>query len=126
MSSELSDPDASVDSRLMDLIERGYRFIHPRDDAGRVLAVVGVRAHHTVVDVLQIDGEDDVTAFRVSGDEHDILHPRRILWRCRGAAHDVLDELLALADDYADGAHPVRGCWVPGAGGRAKWVAAAS
>ncbi|HVW40663.1 MAG TPA: hypothetical protein VHC18_04870 [Amycolatopsis sp.] len=121
-----SDPDVSVDSRLRDLIGRGYRFIHPRDDRGRVVAVVGIRAHDTVVDVLRIDGEDDVTAFRVPGDEPDILSPRTTLWRCRGAAHDVLDELLALADDHAATGRQVRGCWVPGATGRAKWLAAAS
>ena len=121
-----SDTPAAVESRLTDLIDRGYRFIHPRDDDGRVVAVVGIRAHHTVVDVLQIDAEDDVVAFRVSGDEQDILHPRRMLWRCRGTAHDVLDELLALPDDYAATEHQVRGCWVPGNAGRAKWLAAAS
>lgn len=121
-----SDPGASVDSRLTDLIDRGYRFIHPRDDGGRVVAVVGIRAHHTVVDVLRIDGEDDVTAFRIPGDEQDILNPRTMLWCRRGAAHDVLDDLLALADDQAATGRQVRGCWVPGDTGRAKWLAAAS
>jgi len=109
----------------MDLIDRGYRFIHPRDKAGSLVAVVGIRAHDSVVDVLRIDAEDDVTAFRVAGDEQDILNPGRMLWRCRGTAHAVLDELLALADDYAASGRKVTGCWVPGETGRAKWLAAA-
>ncbi|NKQ55953.1 hypothetical protein HFP15_24040 [Amycolatopsis sp. K13G38] len=119
------DDTTSVDARLLSLIDRGYRFIHPRDKNGSVVAVVGIRAHHSVVDVLRMDAEDDVTAFRVPGDEQDILNPRRMLWRCRGTAHTVLDELVELADDYAGGGRRVTGCWVPGEGGRAKWLAAA-
>ena len=121
-----SEPDASVESRLLDLIDRGFQFVHPRDDDGSVVSVVGIRAHGTVVDVLQINAEDDVTAFRVSGDEQDIFNPRRTLWRRRGVAREVLDELLTLADDYAATGRQVRGCWVSGETGRAKWLAAAS
>lgn len=114
---------ASVDARLMDLIDRGYRFLHPRDGDGRVLAVVGIRAHGAVIDVIRLDAEDDVAAFRVPGDETNVLEPRKMLWRCRGGAHEVLDELLALSDSYQNsGGRPVQGCWVPGEGGRAKWL----
>lgn len=126
MSSADQTPPASMDARLIDLIDRGYQFLHPRDDAGSVVAIVGVRAHGSVVDVVQLNAEDDVAAFRVPGDETDILEPRKMLWRCRGNAHEVLDELLALRDDYGStGRQDVRGCWVPGEGGRAKWLAAA-
>ena len=110
----------------MNLIDRGYQFIHPRDKVGAVVAIVGIRAHGTVVDVLRIDGEDDVTAFRIPGDEEDVLNPRTVLWRCSGEADDVLDELLGLPDDLAATGRRVRGCWVPGETGRAKWLAAAS
>jgi hypothetical protein len=126
MSSESSESlRGSVDTRLLDLIDRGYRFLHPRDDEGSLVAVVGVRAHGSVVDVLCINAEDDAVATRVPGDEADVLAPRKMLWRCRGNAHEVLDELLALPDNYAaGGGRPTRGCWVPGEGGRAKWLSA--
>jgi hypothetical protein len=115
-----------VDARLMDLMDRGYQFLHPRDDAGSVVAVVGVRAHGAVIDVIRLNAEDDVAAFRVPGDETEVLEPRKMLWRCRGNAHEVLDELIALPDGYGStGRREVRGCWVPGDGGRAKWLAAA-
>jgi hypothetical protein len=127
MSSAEVSHHRSVETRLLDLINLGYRFLHPCDDDGQVVAVVGVRAHGSVIDVIRLDAEDDATASRVPGDEPDILAPRQLLWRCRGTAHEVLDELLALADDYgADRARSVRGCWVPGRSGHAKWLAAAS
>ncbi|MBB2937707.1 hypothetical protein FHX82_004783 [Amycolatopsis bartoniae] len=87
-----------VETRLMDLIHRGYRFIHPRDDGGDLVAVVGVRPHGTVIDVIRLDAEDDATALRVPADEDDILTPEKTLWHCHGTAHHVLDELLALPD----------------------------
>ncbi|MTD57250.1 hypothetical protein [Amycolatopsis pithecellobii] len=89
----------SVEARLTDLIDRGYRFIHPRDQDGTVVAVVGVRPHGTVVDILRLEGEDEATALRVPADEQDPLTPSQTLWRCHGAAGQVLDELLALPDD---------------------------
>lgn len=111
----------------MDLIDRGYRFLHPCDDDGRVVAVVGIRAHGSVIDVVRLNAEDDVVASRVPGDEPDVLSPRKMLWRRRGTADEVLDELLSLADDYgAHRARPISGCWVPGRYGQAKWLASVS
>jgi hypothetical protein len=127
MSSAERNSSGTVETRLLDLIGRGYRFIHPRDDDGNVVAVVGIRAHGSVVDVVRLNAEDDVLASRVPGDEADVLSPRKLLWRCRGTADEVLDELLALADDYgADRTRPGRGCWAPDRDGRAKWLASAS
>jgi hypothetical protein len=124
----VDDPGAALDERLADLIGRGYRFIHPRDKHGRVVAVVGIRAHHRVIDVIRLDAEDDVSAFRLAGDEADLLAPQRLLWCRYGTAQEVLNELLALADDeFAPaGVEDVRGCWIPGAAGQATWLAAAS
>lgn len=117
----------AVETRLRDLIDRGYRFLHPCGDDGQVVAVVGVRAHGSVIDVIRLNAEDDAVASRVPGDEPDILTPRKMLWRHRGNADEVLDELLALPDDDgADRAGPVGGCWVPGRNGHAKWLSAAS
>ncbi|TNC26892.1 hypothetical protein [Amycolatopsis alkalitolerans] len=91
----------TVETRLMDLIGRGYRFIHPRDSDGAVVAVVGVRPHGTVIDILRLDAENDATALRVPADEQDPLTPTRTLWHCHGAADQVLDKLLALPDEAA-------------------------
>lgn len=88
-----------VEARLMDLIDRGYRFMHPRDPDGSLLAVVGVRPHGNVVDIVRLDAENDATALRVPADEADPLTPSRVLWQCQGAADRVLDQLLGLPDD---------------------------
>ncbi|MTD58063.1 hypothetical protein [Amycolatopsis pithecellobii] len=118
-------PDGAVETRLMDLIDRGYRFIHPCDDDGNVVAVVGIRAHGSVIDVVRLNAEDDVVASRVPGDEENVLAPRKMLWRRRGAVGEVLNDLLALDDQYgADRARPRGGCWVTGRPGQSKWVAA--
>jgi hypothetical protein len=112
-STDNTDP---IETRLMNLIDRGYRFIHPRDEHGTVIAVVGVRAHGAVIDILRLDAEDDATAFRVPGHEHDIFTPSTMLWRRRGAAHEVLDELLALPEEHPTStSHPSPGSWAPSA-----------
>jgi len=124
-----STDTATIDDRLQDLITRGYKFVHPRDAAGAVIAVVGVRAHHSVIDVVRLNAEDDVVATRMPGDEADILAPNTVLWRSEGNAGPVLDELLSLPDDEvavparADTRKPA-GCWVATATGRATWLAA--
>lgn len=94
-----TDETDSVENRLMDLIGRGYRFVHPRDQDGAVVAVVGVRPHGTVIDILRLDAENDAIALRVPADEEDILTPSTTIWEFRGAAEEVLEELLALPDD---------------------------
>jgi hypothetical protein len=90
---------ASVDSQLRALVDRGFRFIDPRDEHGEVVAVVGVRAHDDVVDVIELHGEDDAVATRMPLDQ-DVLTPRLIHWREQGPASVVLAKLLFLADDY--------------------------
>lgn len=115
-----------TESRLYALIERGFQFVHPRDARGEVVAVVGIRAHDNVIDVVRLDGEDDVVATRIPGSESDVLEPQTVLWRTSGMADAVLDEVLALGDEYATehGAGTAKGCWVAGSAGRAKWLAA--
>lgn len=92
----------STDAQLRALVVRGFRFIDPRDENGDVVAVVGVRAHHNVVDVVQLHGEDDVVAARMPTDQ-DVLAPRHVYWREVGPAHDVLSAMLALPDDHLPG-----------------------
>ncbi|MDT8910712.1 hypothetical protein [Amycolatopsis sp. PS_44_ISF1] len=113
-----------LETGLQELIARGYQFVHPADERGEVLAVVGVRVHDDVVDVVRLNGEDDVVALRVPGTEENILDPETWLWRSEGAATEVLVEVLALPDESAAAEARVKGCWVPGRGGTSKWLAA--
>lgn len=116
-----------TEKALRKLIDRGYRFVHPRDANGDVLAVVGVRAHGAVVDVVRLEAEDDVIAIRMPADEPDILKPRTLLWRSSGEMCTVIDDLLALGDhEYALRSERPAGCWVPGVPGRAKWLMASA
>jgi len=99
---------SSTDLRLAELVSRGFRFMHPRNPDGHVVAVIGVRAHHNVIDVVWLRGEDDVVATRMPGDETNFLTPARVVWRSAGTAGEVLDELLGLPDDRTPGSVLVR------------------
>ncbi|HET6503639.1 MAG TPA: hypothetical protein VFG87_23060 [Amycolatopsis sp.] len=114
-----------VDSRLRDLIKRGYRFVHRRDAEGNVHTVVGIRPHHTVVDIIRITDRDSAVATRIPGGEQDIFEPSVVLWRGAGPTGEVLEELLTLPEKPDPcGRRAIPGCWVPGEGGRATWLAA--
>jgi hypothetical protein len=93
---------ASVDVQLRALVGKGFRFVDPRDEHGEVLAVVGVRAHDSVLDVIELLGEDDAVATRMPPDQ-DLLAPRRVHWREQGSASAVMAKLLSLPDDYLPG-----------------------
>ncbi len=131
--SEIDEADEAAEAREVEevlgrLIEHGYRFVHPRDDSGEIMTIVGVRAHGAVVDVVRLDAEDAVNATRMPVDEADILAPRTVLWSRDGALRDVVEALLELpeAPDETSTRRSggARGCWVPGTRGRAKWLAA--
>lgn len=92
----------SVDFQLRALVGKGFRFVDPRDEHGDVLAVVGVRAHDNVLDVVELRGEDDAVATRMPPDQ-DLLSPRRYHWREQGPASVVMAKLLSLPDDYLPG-----------------------
>jgi len=94
---------SSTDRLLGELVARGFRFMHPRNPEGDVVAVIGVRAHHNVTDVVWLRGEDDVVATRMPGDETNFLAPSRITWRSAGTAAEVLSELVGLPDDRTPG-----------------------
>lgn len=113
---------SDISDKLRELMALGYRFVHPRNAGGEVVAVTGVRTHHNVVDVFQLYGERDANAVRMSATEVDILSPRSVLWQTCGTAETVIDELLALADP--EEALHTRGCWVPTRPGRAAWLPA--
>ena len=113
-----------IERGLQQLIDRGYQFVHPTNELGEVQAVVGVRVHDNVVDVVRLNAEDDVEAARLPGSEKDIFEPAATLWRSRGEAGQVIREVLALPERQPDAGPAANGCWVPGRGGRSKWLAA--
>ncbi len=119
---------AEVEDTLGRLVERGYKFVHPRDAEGEIITIVGVRVHGTVVDVVRLDAEDEVTAMRMPAEESDILAPSTLLWRRDGGMREVVDALLDLPDAPEPQARPRgaagRGCWVRGNRGQAKWLRA--
>lgn len=123
-STEARHLDAITD-RLRRLIAQGFRFAHPRDPEGGLVAVIGIRAHHDVIDIVQLYGETDADATRIPGDEPDILAPRRVLWRSAGPALDILEATLALPDPAEGGAGAGhRGFWIPTQPGMATWLTA--
>ncbi len=121
----------TTETYLRRLVLRGFDFLHPRDASGDIAAVVGVRAHHGVIDVVRLHAEDEVIASRLPGDAEDVLNPADVLWQRTGWATTVLRQMLDLPDDHTPGAllrfraeTSVNGCWVPTSPGRAKWLPA--
>lgn len=114
---------SDISDKLRELISLGYRFVHPRNADGEVIAVTGVRTHHDVIDVFQLYGERDANAVRMSAAEVDILSPRNVIWQTYGGADSVIDELLALADPD-ESQVGIRGCWVNTRPGRSTWLPA--
>lgn len=114
------------EEQLRQLMARGFSFAHPRDATGELTAVVGVRVHNGVIDVVQIYGEHDADATRIPGDEPDIFFPYKVFWRATGRSAAVVAELLTLPDPQPDEIPNVSGCWVPARPGRAKWLSASA
>jgi hypothetical protein len=129
-----------IADKLQALITIGFRFAHPRNATGHVVAVTGVRTHHDVVDVFSLYGENAATAARMCSSEPDVLSPRNVLWRTSGTATSVIEALLTLAEPSADQTRPLgqstqnhqparraerdRGCWVQTRPGRSTWLPA--
>lgn len=114
-----------ISERLRRLMDLGFRFVHPRNSCGHVVAVTGIRTHHGVIDAFQLYGERDADAVRMSVTEQDVLSPRSPLWRTSGTPESVIDELLLLADPRAAARDEQRnGCWVATRPGRSTWLSA--
>lgn len=116
----------STEDQLRQLVTRGFRFVHPTDGDGEIAAVVGVRVHNDVIDVVTLHDENDVHAMRMPGNETDVLAPRTVLWQTSGYVSTVLGAMLALPDDYSAPSRKGEksGCWVPVRPGAAKWLTA--
>jgi hypothetical protein len=124
-----------ITDKLRELVAVGFRFVHPRNARGHVVAVTGVRTHHDVVDVFSLYGENDANAARMCASEPDVLSPHNVLWRTSGTAASVIEALLTLpepgttpvrATPPATGADPDRGCWVQTRPGRSTWLPASA
>src|SRR6266567_8808056 len=89
----------AVTNQLRDLVAAGFRFL-PRRGGGELVAVVGIRAHHQVVDVVQVRTETDAVATRMPGSEENLFAPTDVLWQRVGQTSTVLAELLTLPDDH--------------------------
>jgi hypothetical protein len=125
-----------ITDQLQALITIGFRFVHPRNARGHVVAVTGIRTHHDIVDVFSLYGENAATAARMCSSEPDVLSPRNVLWRTSGTAASVIDALLTLAEPEPEPAQSTqnhqparivpddRGCWVQTRPGRSTWLPA--
>jgi len=111
---------------LQALIARDFHFTHPRSADGSLIAVVGIRAHHDVIDIVQLYGENDADAARIPGEEPDVLFPKTVLWRTTGRAVEVIQAALALEDPEPERSAQAKGCWVPTHAGRSTWLAASA
>jgi hypothetical protein len=129
----VAEPTTGFDDQLRALAARGFRFLHPRDAHGELTAVVGVRPHGHVIDVVFLYAETEARAVRMGGDTRDIFRPARTLWERTGTAAAVLGAMLALADDAGRVERVARvertardngGCWVPVRPGTTRWLAA--
>ncbi|MEV0084309.1 MULTISPECIES: hypothetical protein [Saccharopolyspora] len=95
---EVEDQDASS-IRLRKLVARGFRLMPPvRDTDGELMALIYVRPHADIVDVVELRGEDDVRAARVSRGADFRDDRAEAQWRTAGSACDVLDQVLALPE----------------------------
>lgn len=129
-----TDPLGTAVHQLRELVSRGFRFVHPRDQNGHVVAVVGIRPGMGVVDVVLLESESDAKAMRLPGDETNVLAPTTVLWETAGPAQEVLAELLAFSDEQVSdlgrnempavdsGNGMSTGCWIPTTPGTARWL----
>ncbi|MGP4015492.1 hypothetical protein [Saccharopolyspora sp. 5N708] len=115
-----------ITNGLQALVARDFQFAHPRDANGGLVAVVGIRVHRGVFDILQLFGEHDADAARIPGDEPDVLFPSKVLWRTTGPACEVIKDLLSLADPAPEVGAQTKGCWLPTHAGRSAWLAASA
>jgi hypothetical protein len=96
----LNDVAVKAEIRLRALIGRGFQFLYPHDTNGELAAVVGIRAHDNVIDIIKLHNSDHAVATRMPADEENVLLPTRYTWRRSGSACIVLEELLELPDDH--------------------------
>lgn len=102
-----------ITSDLDALTTRDFDFAHPRDASGALVAVVGLRVLHEVIDVVQLFSENDAEAVRVPNDEPDILFPQRVVWRTTGTTQQVIADLVELDEPSRHRHVQPTGYWPP-------------
>lgn len=105
---------------LHTLTSHDFHFAHPHDAQGRLIAVIGIRAHHEVIDILQLYDEHDAEAARIPAEEPDILFPRTVLWHTTGTAQEIIDATIALADPIPN-PNQAKGYRIPTHAGHSTW-----
>jgi hypothetical protein len=100
------DEHDHLTQRLLALRALDFRFATNHDSAGMIVALVGIRAHHEVIDIIRLYGATDADAIRVPIDEPDVLFPRKTIWRTAGSADDVIDTVLDLANQERNAGQP--------------------
>ena len=98
----------TLPGNLDTLVSRGFEFTYPHDRRGALLAALGIRVHHGVIDIVQLYGEQDSQAARVPDKEPDVLFPRIVLWRTTGTEEEIIDATMALADPAPNRGIPFR------------------
>jgi hypothetical protein len=97
----VSDRTVEIFHRLRMLRALAFLFARTRDASGAVIALVGIRLHHGVIDVLQIYSEDDADAIRMPSAGLDGRDGSSVLWSASGAPDEVIDAVLGLPDPDA-------------------------
>lgn len=103
----VDEQTAEIEHRLRILRALAFHFARTRDDSGEVIALVGVRMHHDVIDIIQLYSECDADAIRIPST---VLNGRPLgmpQWSASGAPAEVIDMVLSLPDPESyRGIHP--------------------
>lgn len=97
------ETESGSDVRLRRLMAKGFQFMQSTDSRGELQALVGVRGHDNVIDVVRLESEDHVTATRMPSSEENVLTPSTVWWQSSGEVCEVVDQLLELPDDHTPG-----------------------
>lgn len=96
-SEQAGQPDPSM--WLRQLVLRGFQLMPPvRDGTGELEALIYVRPHGDVIDIVEVLAEDNVRAARVPRRGEIRTDDNAAYWRTSGAVIDVVDQVLALPE----------------------------
>lgn len=96
-SEDAGEPDPSM--RLRQLVLRGFQLMPPvRDGTGELEALIYVRPHGDVIDIVEVLAEDHVRAARVPRRGEIRTDDSAAYWRITGDVIEVVDQVLALPE----------------------------
>ncbi|TDC88997.1 hypothetical protein E1161_22525 [Saccharopolyspora aridisoli] len=94
-SERVGEPDPSM--WLRQLVLRGFQLMPPvRDGTGELEALIYVRPHGDVIDIVEVLAEDHVRAARVPRRGEIRTDDNEACWRTTGTVVDVVDQVLSL------------------------------